>query len=135
MNKPLNYKKNNKALLLAGGLYLIAFTFLNGCAATQGTPLATYQNMTCGEILAEMETLNSQISEAKNNSEVGRAVDTGASVAVTGASVAGVPYVGAAYSIGKTLFNHAKVTRRSNADIAQENLYNVESIAYEKGCL
>jgi hypothetical protein len=134
MNKKHKKIADKKAPLMLAGAFLVVLS-LGGCAATQGTPVATYQNMTCAEILAEMESLNSNITVAKSNSEVGRAVDTGASVAATGASVAGVPYVGAVYSIGKTLFNHAKVTRRSNADIAQENLYAVESVAYEKGCL
>lgn len=90
--------------------------------------------MDCTQIAAEREKLNAQIAQSKTNDEIARTASTGTTVAVQGASLAGVPYIGGVFSIGKTLWNHNKQTKVNTADIAQGNLYNLEGIAYEKNC-
>lgn len=106
---------------------------LSACAA-QPKPLSHYESMRCDDIAAEIEKLNTQRATAQSNEEVNRAVGTGTSVAVQGASLAGVPYIGGIFSIGKTLINHTKQTRVKSTDAVQENIYTLENLAYEKGC-
>lgn len=108
---------------------------LTSCTTIKPTHVADYQQMDCPQITAEIEKLNSDIAQAQTNAEIGRVANTGSTVAVQGASLAGVPYIGGIFSIGKTLMNHNKQTKVSTADIAKENLFNLEGIAYEKGCL
>jgi len=91
--------------------------------------------MSCDQITAEIKTAQDQIEQEKTNKEVGRVVDTGTTVAAIGASMAGVPYIGSVVSIGKTLMNHRKKTVVDEGFIAQENLYTIENVAFEKGCL
>lgn len=121
---------NNASILLIGCIFL-----LGACASQNIKTYDDYQHMTCDEITAEIQKLNTEIAQAKNNKELGRAVDTGTTVAAQGASIAGVPYVGAVVSIGKTLLNHKKQTTVDDGFIAQENLFALEGVAYEKGCL
>ncbi len=114
--------------LIAGSFLLIS------CASAPINDPAIVQNMSCEELGIEIQNLNKKVTSARSSSETNRAIDTGSSVAVQGASIAGVPYIGAIFSIGKTLLNHNKQTSKFKAQQAEEQLYKLQYFADEKGC-
>lgn len=110
---------------------------LIGClitAACTASSAPVNLNMSCDAITAEIQNLKVQIANKSNSSEVNRTIDTGTTVAAQGASIAGVPYVGSVLSIGKTLFNHNKQSAAIRAKQAEERLWRLQDLAYEKGC-
>lgn len=108
---------------------------LFGCAGPTVKQASIYQNMSCDELYVELEKLRPESTASNQNKELNRTVDTGTTVAAQGASLAGVPYVGGALSIAKTLFNHNKQSAAERANQAENAYYSLENIAFEKGCL
>lgn len=108
---------------------------LMGCAGTAVKDPALYQNMSCDELKVEKEKLQEKLNAKVQNKEMGRAVDTGTTVAAQGASLAGVPYVGGVVSIAKTLFNHNKQSATQNTQQVENAYYTVENMTFEKGCI
>ncbi len=84
--------------------------------------------------MQEIEHLDANTKDATQNSEVARAADTGTTVAATGASMAGVPYVGGVVSIGRVLFNHSRQSAKIKNQKAHERLYTLNDAAYSMGC-
>ena len=107
---------------------------LISCAPTPANNHTAYKTMTCGELNTEIQKLSTDVAKRNNTSETSRVVDTGTTVAAQGASIAGVPYIGAVFSIGKTLMNHNKKTSTIKAGQAQDRLIKLQDIAYEKNC-
>lgn len=110
---------------------LVLLPFLSACASPSTT---VNPDMTCDEIQAEIQTLRQKTATRDTSSEVNRTIDTGTTVVAQGASIAGVPYVGSVFSIGKTLLSHGRKTSEINAQKAEERLFNLQDLAYEKGC-
>ena len=120
---------NNKSFLL------IALCAGLLCACAAPPPQAVDYDMTCEDISAEMDKTRAALYEDKakkgNGSEVAGTV---ADVAATGAGIAGVPYVGGIYSIGKTILNHRKRTAVNQEDLHQYYLDELEYLAQRKLC-
>jgi len=116
-------------------IFCLASLALIGCASSIAQDPYTYQNMTCAQLEAELSRASALIEQSQANKEVGRAVGTGTTVAATGAGMAGVPYVGGAVSIARTLYNHTKQTRVDKTAQAENAYYMIEGIAIEKGCI
>lgn len=93
------------------------------------------EKMSCEQIRAEMEKLNIRIANRQTNKEATRVVDTGTTVAVQGASMAGVPYIGGIFSIGKTLANHNKQTANQNSQYEEQRISDLYYLADSKGCI
>ncbi len=111
---------------------LIACLLTASCAGNVST--ANVNHMSCGEMLAEIQTLETQVANRTSTSEASRAMDTGTTVAAQGASIAGVPYVGAVFSIGRTLFNHNKQSAAITAQQAEQRLSDLQYLASDKNC-
>ncbi len=116
-------------------LWITLTLFLSACASSQ-TPLTIDQDMDCAAISAEIEQTRAALYDSKttktgNGSQV---ADTAAKVGTIGASMAGVPYVGGIYTIGKTLFNHRKQTAVNQADLLQYKMDELEYLSQQKLC-
>ena len=110
-------------------------SFLVSCAASH-KPLDVNYDMSCPEILAEIDKTRQALYKEKTatQSNAPAVAGTAADVATIGAGMAGVPYVGGIYSIGKTIFGHRKRTATSQADMYKIQLDELQYLAERKSC-
>ena len=109
---------------------------LSLCACASSKPKDINYEMTCEEISAELEQTRAALYEekSKNGGNGAQVADTAASVGVIGAGMAGVPYVGGIYTIGKTLLNHRKYSAVSKKDALTLYMDELEYLAQRKLC-
>ena len=109
--------------------------FLSACA-TSSQPLAINADMPCSEVMEEIDKTRATLYNEKTTkkSAAPAVAGTAADVAVIGAGMAGIPYVGGIYSIGRTIFNHTKKTSVDQTDLYQARLNELEYIAERNQC-
>jgi hypothetical protein len=92
--------------------------------------------MTCEEIATEIDNTRAALYKVRSQSDGNGAkvAGTAADVGVIGAGMAGVPYVGGVYAIGKTLLNHRKYSNISEADALMLYMDELEYLAQRKLC-
>jgi hypothetical protein len=129
MSKPTTTSK-----ILTLSITAIPLLILSGCSSSK--PKAIDYDMTCEQISQEIETTRAALyTERANGGGNGSQVaSTAADVAATGAGMAGVPYVGGIYSIGKTLLNHRKYSNISKADSLMLYMDELEYLSQRKLC-
>ena len=121
--------------LLSLILTLSAGVILASCASNKSLDID--YDMACDEIAAEIDKTRQALYNEKTKQTSGNTSEvagTAATVAVTGAGLAGVPYVGGIYSIGRTLFSHRKRTVANQAGLYQVQLDELEYLAQRKKC-
>jgi len=119
---------------LSLSLCALLCVLLGACASSKPKPMN--YDMTCEQITAEIDDTRAALYEerAKNNGKGSQVAGTAADVAATGASIAGVPYVGGIYSIGKTLLNHRKYSSMNKADALMLYMDELEYLSQRKLC-
>ena len=92
--------------------------------------------MTCDQIVQEIEQTRAALYEerSKNGGNGSQVASTAADVAATGAGMAGVPYVGGIYTIGKTLLNHRKYSTVNKEDALKLYMDELEYLGQRKLC-
>ena len=121
---------------------LLSLILVLGCSsvlascATSNKPLDVDYDMACAEILSEIDKTRQALYKEKTaqQSNAPAVASTAADVGVIGAGMAGVPYVGGIYSIGKTIFNHSKRTATDQADLHQIRLDELQYLAQRQQC-
>ena len=116
-------------------LAITTATSLSACASSKPQPIN--YDMDCTQIQSAIDKTRMALYNEKSSnggSNAGAVAGTAADVAVTGAGMAGVPYVGGIYSIGRTIFSHQKRTAVSQADLQQIHLDELEYLAERKQC-
>lgn len=116
--------------------FLITFLSLCATACASSKPLPLNPEMTCTEIQAQIDKTRMSLYNEKTSQggEAPAIAGTAADVAVTGAGMAGVPYVGGVYSIGRAILGHRSRTATSEADLYQIHLDELNYLAQRKDC-
>ncbi len=115
-------------------LFLSVCLCLGACASSKSKPIN--YDMTCEEIATEIDNTRAALYKVRSQSDGNGAkvAGTAADVGVIGAGMAGVPYVGGVYAIGKTLLNHRKYSNISEADALMLYMDELEYLAQRKLC-